>query len=210
MEVNVNRVNRAIVIVGLVLAIALMPILVVMLLSLSPALVETWAGLARGLLVGPTASYTQAIGIAVAVLIFVVAVVLFVLEIQRPALSGLRVQQVSDGEVQVTAEAITQRLQNEILRIPEVTKVKSHVTAAKKGLVDLFLQIETTPEVNIPEKTQEIIQAARHLTEEKIGLKLGKVQVQVDHSRPPKGETHPTKTIPPTTPGSSEAMMVDR
>jgi uncharacterized alkaline shock family protein YloU len=210
MEVNVNRVNRAIVFVELVLAIALMPVLVVMLLSLSPALVETWAGLARGLLVGPTASYTQAIGIAVAALIFVVAVVLFVLEIQRPALSGLRVQQVSEGEVQVTAEAITQRLQNEILRIPEVTKAKSHVTAAKKGFVDLFLQIETTPEVNIPEKTQEIIQAAKHLTEEKIGLKLGKIQVQVDHSRPPKGSDHPTKTIPPTTPSSSEAMMADR
>lgn len=204
-----NRVNRTIVVVELVLAIALMPVLVVMLLSLSPALVETWGGLARGLLVGPTASYTQAIGIAVTVLIFVVAVVLFVLEIQRPALSGLRVQQVSEGEVQVTAEAITQRLQNEILRIPDVTKAKSRVTAAKKGLVDLVLQIETTPEVNIPEKTQEIIETAKHLTEEKIGLRLGKIQVQVDHSRLPKGSDHPGKTISPTTVGSSDVMTVD-
>ncbi len=200
-EVNVDRVNRSIVIVVLVLAIALMPVLVVMLLSLSPALVDTWAGMVNGLLAGPTASYTQAIGIAVAVLIFVIAVVLFVLEIQRPSLKGLRVQQVSEGEVQVTAEAITQRLQNELLRIPEVTKAKSHVVAAKNGLVDLFLQIETTPDVNIPEKTQEIIGAARQLTEEKIGLKLGKVQVQIDHSRPPKGTAHPAKASPPTTLG---------
>lgn len=210
MEVNVNRVNRAIVIVELVLAIVLMPVVVVMLLSLSPALVDTWAGLANGVLVGPTASYTQAIGIAVAVLIFIIAIVLLVLEIQRPGLSGLRVQQVSDGEVNVTAEAITQRLQNEILRIPDVTKARSHVVAAKKGLVDLFLQVETSPDVNIPEKTQEIIGAARHLTEEKIGLKLGKVQVQVDHSKPPKERDHPTKPIPPTPPGPTETMMVDR
>ncbi len=205
-----NRFNRVIIIVELVLAMALMPIVVVMLMSLSPALVDTWAAMAGGLLRGPTALYTQTIGIAVAVLIFVIAIVVLVLEIQRPGLSGLRVQQVSAGQVQVTAVAITQRLQNEILAIPEVTKAKSHVTAAKKGTVDLFLQIETTPDVNIPEKTQEIIQAAKQLTEEKIGLKLGKVQVQVDHSRHSKGPAHPTKTIPPTTPGPTEAMMADR
>ncbi len=205
-----NRVNRVVVIVELVLVIALMPILVVMLLSLSPALVQTWAGMARGLLIGPSAPYTQAVGIALAVLIFVLAIVLIILEIQRPALSGLRVQQVTDGDVQVTAEAITQRLQNEILRIPEVTKVKPSVAAAKNGLVDLFLQVETTPDVSIPSKTQEIIVAARQLLEEKIGLKLGKIRVQVDHTRPPKGTAGGLKAINPTVPGSTEPMFPDR
>jgi uncharacterized alkaline shock family protein YloU len=53
-------------------------------------------------------------------------------------------------------------------------------------VVDLFVELETSPEVNVPKKTQEVIAAAKQVMEEQLGLKVGKVQVQLDYSQTKK------------------------
>jgi hypothetical protein len=190
-----HRFNRILVIVELVLAIAVMPALIAILLFFRGALVATTEGMARTLLDEPGALYTQTVCIGLAAFLFLAAILLLVLELNRPALHGLRVQQVKEGQVDITADAITSRLEHDVLQVADVTRVHPHVVATRKGLVDLFLELETTPEVNVPQKTQEVIAVARRVMEEQLGLELGKVQVQVDHLRKPKkaaeGETRP-------------------
>jgi hypothetical protein len=37
--------------------------------------------------------------------------------------------------------------------------------------------------VNVPQKTQEIIATSREVMEDQMGLKVGKIEVRLDHSR---------------------------
>lgn len=197
-----NTVNRLLVIAELLVAIALMPILITIFLFFRGALVDLFDGITRGLLGGSSVLYSQAVCVGLAAFIFIVAILLLFLELHRPAPHGLRVQQVSDGQVDVTADAIIQRLEHEILALAEVTRVRPHAVPASKGVVDLFLELETTPDVNVPQKTQEVIAVARKVMEERMGLKLGKVQVQVDHARKQKKGPHETS-------GSAPVKQVD-
>jgi len=182
-----NFINRLLVIVGLLGAIALMPILIVVLIFFRPGLVDTVNNVARGLVSGPNVVLVQATCVGLAVLVFVVAILLLFLELQRPSTRRLRVQSVTDGQVELTADAIMHRLEHAILQVVDVAKAKPRVVSASKGnVVDLFVELETSPEVNVPQKTQEVIVAAKQVMEEQLGLKVGKIQVQVDHSQKKK------------------------
>lgn len=186
-----NFINRMLVTLQLLLTIAVMPILIVLLLFSRQALVDSVTNLARGLVSGPNTALTQLICTGLAALLFVIAVLILFLELHRPPIKRLKVQEVTGGQVEVTIEAIVHRLEHEISQIGDVTRVRPRVVATKKGnVVDLFLEVETTPDVNVPQKTQEIIAAARQVMEERMGLKVGKIEMRLDHSR--KGQKQKT------------------
>ncbi len=177
-----NLVNRLLIIVELIIAIALTPIAIAILIFFRPGLADTIENFMSNMVNGPNAAMIQAISVGLAALIFVVSVLLLFLELQRPSLHRLRVQSVTEGQVEVTADAIIHRLQVAITQIADVTQVKPRVVSASKGTVDLFVELETNPEVNVPKKTEEVIAVAKQVMEEQMGLKVGKVQVQVHHS----------------------------
>ena len=177
-----NLVNRFLMIVELLVAIALMPVLIALLIFFRPTLAATVKNLMDNLVSGPNAALIQAIGVGTAVLVFVVAILLLFLELHRPAVNRLRVQSVTEGQVEVTADAIIHRLQVAILQVADVTQVTPRVVSASKGTVDLFVELETSPEVNVPKKTAEVIAVSKQVMEEQMGLKVGKIQVQVHHS----------------------------
>src|SRR5574341_97647 len=167
-----NLINRLIVLAQLLLAIALAPILIVILLLLRSSFVDSINNLARNLVSGPNASLIQTICVGLAALVFIIAVLMLFLELQRPSVKRLRVQQVTGGQVEVTTEAIIQRLEHDILQIADITRVKPHILSARKGsVVDLALEVETTPNVNVPQKTQEVIAAVNQVLEQQMGLK---------------------------------------
>ncbi len=178
-----NLINRALLIVELLIAIAVTPILIVAVVFMRPAIVESLDNFSRSLVSGPNALLTQSICVGLSALVFVIAILLLFLELQRPSMHRLRVQSVTEGQVEVTAEAIIHRLEVAIMQIADVTQVKPRVVSASKGNVDLFVELETSPEVNVPKKTEEVIAVAKQVMEEQMGLKVGKVQVQVHHSQ---------------------------
>ncbi|HEX7594626.1 MAG TPA: alkaline shock response membrane anchor protein AmaP [Anaerolineae bacterium] len=179
-----NLINRFLVIVELLIAIALAPILIVVLVFLRGSIVDTVDNFSRGLVSGPNALVIQASCIGLVAFVFVVAILLLFLELQRPSIHRLHVQSVTEGQVEVTADAIMHRLEHAILQIADVTRVKPRVISASKGnSVDLAIELETSPEVNVPKKTQEVIAAAKQVLEEQMGLQVGKIQVQVNHAQ---------------------------
>jgi hypothetical protein len=179
-----NFINRTLIVLQLLIAIALAPILIVLLLLYRQIVADTLAGLGNALVSGQNAPLTQLACIALAAIAGLIAALFLFLELQRPMIRRFKVQQVMGGEAEITADAIIHRLEQAILQIPDITKVRPGIAAAKKGtLVDLFLEVETSPDVNVPQKTQEVLAAARSVTEEKIGLKVGKVQVRLDHAK---------------------------
>jgi hypothetical protein len=52
--------------------------------------------------------------------------------------------------------------------------------------VDVNLVLETSPDIDVPMKTEEVIEVTREVIVERLGLKLGKVQVKIKHAPYPK------------------------
>lgn len=179
-----NFVNRLLMVLILLAAIVVTPISIVLVLFFRPSIAAFLNNLARGVTEGAGAGMTQLICVGVVLLIFVVAVIMLFLELQRPPARRLRVQQVTDGEVQVTDEAIVQRIEHNVGQLADVLRVKPRVAAANKGkAVDVYIELETSPEVNVPQKTQEVIAAVKQVMEQQMGLQVNQIQVQLDYSR---------------------------
>jgi hypothetical protein len=182
-----NFLNRLLVIIQLLTLIALTPIALVLVLFFRPSMGNTISNLGQGLVSSPNAILVQVIFVGVTVFVFIVAILLLYLEMQRPtARRRLHVKQVAEGQVELTEEAIVQRLERSVMEIADITRVKSHITAGRGNVVDLSLELGTSPEVNVPQKTQQVIGIAKQLMEEQLGLKVGKIRIQVDHTQPMK------------------------
>jgi hypothetical protein len=116
-----------------------------------------------------------------------IIVCLFVLwlELRRPRKKTIRAQKLEGGEAFITTDSVEQRLAYNIDQLPEVIRVSPQVNSRARG-VDLDLLVETSPEIDVPMKTEEIMQVAREVIVERMGLKLGKVQVKIKHAPYPK------------------------
>jgi hypothetical protein len=131
----------------------------------------------------------QVIGIFLALIVDLVAVLLIILEVRRPAARSITVQQAAGGRVTLSIASIVDQLKIEVGRLPEVLQVKPQVTAKRDGvLVNLDAKIEA--EAGLANKAERIVETVRHLVEQKMGLKL---------VRPPKVNlevVRPTRPAP--------------
>jgi hypothetical protein len=107
------------------------------------------------------------------------------LELRRPRKKTIRVEKVAGGEAHITIDSISQRLAYNIDQLPDVIKVTPYITARGRGM-DIELVLETTPDIDVPMKTEEVIQVTREVIVERMGLRLGKVQAKIKHAPYPK------------------------
>lgn len=117
--------------------------------------------------------------------IIILCLFLLWMQLRRPRKKTIRAQKLEGGEAYITTDSVEQRLAYNIDQLPDVIRVSPQVSSRTRG-VDLDLLIETTPEVDVPMKTEEIMQVAREVVVERMGLKLGKVQVKIKHAPYPK------------------------
>ncbi|MBI2845514.1 MAG: hypothetical protein HYX86_03100 [Chloroflexi bacterium] len=111
---------------------------------------------------------------------------ILLLEVWRSAPRAVRVQKVSGGEIELTLDSIAQRLEYRMDQLPDVVKVRPRVSAGRGG-VDLYLEVETGADIDIPLKTEEILVVAREVVEERMGVKLNKVKVSLRQGPRPVG-----------------------
>jgi len=116
------------------------------------------------------------LGILFALTLDVIFVLLIILEVRRPTPKAIRVEQTAGGEVQISVASIADRLKYEVDQLPGVLRTKSKVSAKRGGVV-VELDVEMAAGIDVPEKAERIVETARQVMEEKIGLKL---------ARPPK------------------------
>ena len=118
------------------------------------------------------------------IIVFACLVLLW-LELRRPRKKTIRVQKLTGGEAHITVESIEQRLAYNLDQLPDVIKVTPSITGRSRG-VDVDLILETSPEIDVPMKTEEVLEVTREVIGERMGLKLGKVQVKIKHAPYPK------------------------
>jgi hypothetical protein len=117
--------------------------------------------------------------------IVIVCLILLWLELRRPRKKTIRAQKLAGGEAHITIDSIAQRLAYNIDQLPDVVKVAPRITGRSRG-VDIDLLLETSPDIDVPMKTEEVIQVTREVIAERMGLKLGKVQVRIKHAPYPR------------------------
>jgi len=123
-------------------------------------------------------------GIVMAILSFVVCLLLLILEL-RPSKPGMvRVTKADKGEILLELDSVARRIQQAVAQVPEVVEVKPSVKKSKAG-VAVEASVVTTPEVNVPEKSKEIMEIVRNLVESEIGVKMTSFQLRLKHLRAP-------------------------
>jgi len=182
-----NAVNRVLVVILLLVAIPLCTILLVVPLPVLEEVTQQSAALVD--LLTSLRPYVRVIlGILFALTLDVIFVLLIILEVRRPTPKAIRVEQTAGGEVQISVASIADRLKYEVDQLPGVLRTKSKVSAKRGGVV-VELDVEMAAGIEVPEKAERIVETARQVVEEKIGLKL---------ARPPKVNL---RAVPyPTTP----------
>ncbi len=124
-------------------------------------------------------------GLLVTLVIWVICAALLYLELRRPKARTIKVQKVSGGEAALTADSIAGRLEYNIDLLKDVVKAKPDIRNGRRG-VKILLSVETSPEVDVPSKTEEIQQLTKEIVENRMGLQLDSVKVVMRHAPYPR------------------------
>ena len=91
---------------------------------------------------------------------------------------GVRIRTTEGGSAELDTNSIGRRLQWHLDQLAEVITVVPSVKA-RGGSVDVKLEIETVPDVDIPMKTDEVVEVTHAIIEQDMGLRLGKLDVRM-------------------------------
>jgi len=170
-------------VVTILLFLALMILVPLALILPQPIL-----GGAQQILASVSASITtfqRVIFLLVGIIVFIICGLVLYLEFRRPSRKRAVLEKTPGGEVEVALDSIAQRLEYRIDQLADVVRVTPEIKPRRKD-IDLELNLETTPDVDVPMKAEEVRQVAREVVEERMGLKLRKVKVNIRHAPYPE------------------------
>jgi hypothetical protein len=91
---------------------------------------------------------------------------------------GVRIHTTEGGSAELDPSSVGRRLQWHLDQLAEVITVIPAVKS-RGGAVDIRLEIETAPDIDIPMKTDEVVGMTREVIERDMGLRLGKLDVRM-------------------------------
>ncbi len=119
--------------------------------------------------------------IAVVIAALVIFLPLLMAEIPRRKVEPTVRLQTTSGDAQVTADSIARRLSWHLDQLADVISVQPEVRP-RGDRVDVLLNVETSPAIEVPMKTEEVMLVAREVVEDRMGLKLGRLDVRIRHT----------------------------
>jgi hypothetical protein len=102
-------------------------------------------------------------------------------ELRRKRTPVVKMRLPSGDEAEVTADSVSRRLAWHIDQLADVISATPVVRARGAG-VDVDLNLETAPDVDIPLKTDEVVAVTRDVIETQMGLQLNRVKVSIEHT----------------------------
>lgn len=119
--------------------------------------------------------------IAVGVIALIIFGLLLGLEIWSGQRRGVRIRTAQGGQAELDTISISRRLSWQLDQLAEVISVVP-IVKSKGGSVDIKLEIEAAPDIDVPMKTDEVVEVTRDLIEQDMGLKLGKLDVHMRYA----------------------------
>ncbi len=115
-----------------------------------------------------------AVGVGLAVLF----ALLIWMEVASVRKRGVRIYTAEGGSAELETSSIGRRLAWHLDQVAEVITVVPTVRS-RGSAVDIRLEIEAAPDVDIPMKTEEVVQVTREVVEQELGLRMGRLDVQM-------------------------------
>jgi len=115
----------------------------------------------------------------------ILCILLLWLEIRRPRAKAIKIQGIEGGRAWMTAESVASRVEHDVAQLDGVIGATSKVSAGGEG-IEVRLDLEVGPDIEVPSKAEEVCRVARQVIEEKMGLRLENVTVNVRHAAYPK------------------------
>jgi len=139
----------------------------------------------------------RAIGLGLLLVLFL----LLWFELRRPRRRTVRIKTASGGNAQLDIQSVAQSLEYRIDELPGVRHVRPRIISRGDD-VEVILDLDTSPSVNIPALTEQIVKLTNDIVEGQLGLKIrSKVRLNIKH------EPYPRGTMPSTAPQSKEAVV---
>jgi hypothetical protein len=182
--VSMNAFNRVVFILFILLVVAALIVAAVVPFTVLERLIYTLQEAQNVLEARWPWSYL--VFLAAVILLVLLGLILLWLEVRPRTKKTVTVRTVGGTQAEVSTASVQQSLQQRISQLNDVYKVKPTV-AGKGGGVDVLLELETPPDIDIPSKVDEVSQVARDLIESKMGLRVSKIKVQLKHG--PYGKT---------------------
>ncbi len=175
-----NLFNRIVaILLWLTLLIALLVAAVIPLQTadwLQANLAELAAWLANVRLENPVYFVIGQAAVGIGALLILGALLFF--EVMTLRRRGVRIRTAEGGAAELDTVSVERRLQWHLDQLAEVITVVPAVRS-RGGSVDVRLEIETAPDIDIPMKTDEVVDVTRDIIEQDMGLRLGKLDVHV-------------------------------
>ena len=124
-------------------------------------------------------------GLALTLFVWIICAAILWLEVRRPRAKTIKVLKISGGEAELTIDSIANRLEYNIDQLADIIKVKPVISPGRKG-VKVDLELETSPEIEVPMKTEEVQQLTKDIVETRMGLRLDSVRVLIRHAPYPQ------------------------
>ena len=89
----------------------------------------------------------------------------------------------------MSSDAITTQLEYALDPLPGVIRAQPKVFKGKGDAVDVLVDLTTTADVDVKQKTDEVMDVTRTVLEGGLGLRVGKVQIKLEQMKAPKKTT---------------------
>jgi hypothetical protein len=134
------------------------------------------------------------------VLLLILAIILW-LEVRRPRRKMVRIKTQGEGNAQLEIQSVAQSLEYRIDELAGVRQVRPQIISRGND-VDVIISLDTSPSVNVPMLTDQIVNLCHEIIENQLGLKIhGKVRINVHH------EPYPRGTMPVSGPAKQEPVI---
>ena len=119
--------------------------------------------------------------IAGAGVVLLVLLILLWLEIRHRRYKTVRIKGKGKGTGELSIDSVVQSLEYRVDELLGVRKVRPRVTSRGRD-VAIVLDLDTSPTVNIPVLTEQVVKLCQDVVEGQLGLKIhGKVRVGITH-----------------------------
>lgn len=137
-------------------------------------------------LTDPTQIFPLLFCLGLAVLVAVLALLLLYAELMPSGKVRMRLKSIQGADVMMSADAIVTQLQFALDPLPGVINVTPKVSKGKDDAVDVLVELATTSDISVKQKTDKVMDVTRSVLEGGLGLRVGKVQIKIDQMKAPK------------------------
>ena len=126
-------------------------------------------------------AFSQLIVAVVALIIAVIALLVIVAEWRRPARRSVVVSKVPGGTAELDVESVAMRIRRAAESVSGIREASTIIRGKRNG-IDVVLRISSDPEVDLPQKSKEVMEAVRTEAETKMGIPVKSLRVTFKHS----------------------------